>query len=131
LQLEYGKVEWDYSVQFMDDKPSDSATENYGYVLKARVRRLRDCKINPEGVILDDEDNEVGLIHFDTQLGNFLPEVACVIMERETRDDSDDDGSQRKYYVLFLAEGAMQLGRGTFTRVGIGLIQQRFLLFSD
>jgi len=50
----------------MDDKPSDSATKNYGYVLKARVRRLRDCKINPEGVILDDEDNEVGLIYFDT-----------------------------------------------------------------
>ncbi|KAH9203558.1 heterokaryon incompatibility protein-domain-containing protein [Leptodontidium sp. 2 PMI_412] len=133
LQLEFGEVEWDHSVQFMDDKPSDSGTssESHGYVLEARVRRLRDCKINSEGVILDNEANEVGLVHFDTQLGNFLPEVACAIMGREARDDSDDDDVQRKYYVLFLAEGAMQLGRGTFTRVGMGSIQQRFLLFSD
>ncbi|KAG4430240.1 hypothetical protein IFR05_014282 [Cadophora sp. M221] len=133
LQLEIGAVEWDHSVQFMDDKPSDSGTssDNHGYVLQARVRRMRDCKINSEGVILDDADNEVGLVHFDTEPGSFLPEVVCAIMGRETRDDGDVDGSQRKYYVLFLAEGAMELGRGTFTRVGMGSIQQRFLLLGD
>ncbi|KAH7330050.1 heterokaryon incompatibility protein-domain-containing protein [Rhexocercosporidium sp. MPI-PUGE-AT-0058] len=134
LQLETGDVEWDHSVQFMDDKPSDLATssDNHGYVLKARVRRLRDCKITSEGVILDDADNEVGLVHFDTQPGSFLPEVVCAIMGRETRVSwGDVDGSQRKYYVLYLTEGAMQLGRGAFTRVGMGSIQQRFLLLGD
>ncbi len=129
LQLEFGKVEWDHSVRFMNDKPSDSGTssENHGHVLEARVRRLQDCKINPKGVVLDNADNEVGLGYFDTQPGSFLPEVVCAIMGRET----SDHGSQRKYYVLFLAEGAMQLGRGTFRRVGMGSIQQRFLLLDD
>lgn len=132
LQLESGEVEWDHSVQLMDEKPSDSgnSSENHRYVLEARVRRLRDYKINSEGVILDDADNKVGLVHFDTQPGSFLPEV-CAIMGRETRDDSDDNSSQRKYYVLFLAEGAMQLGRGAFTRIGMGSIQQHFLLLGD
>ncbi|KAH6725012.1 heterokaryon incompatibility protein-domain-containing protein [Leptodontidium sp. MPI-SDFR-AT-0119] len=133
LQLEFREVEWDHSVQFIDDKPSDSGTSSkgHGYVLEARVRRLRDCKVNSEGVILDNDANEVGLVNFDTQSGNFPPEGPCAIMGRETRDDGDVDGLERKYYVLFLAEGAMQLGRGTFTRVGMGSIQQRFLHFSD
>jgi hypothetical protein len=94
LQQELGEVEWDHSVQFINDKPSDSGTssESHGYVLEARVRRLRDCKFNSEGVILD-ANKKVGLIHFDTQPGSFLPEVICAIMGRETRDDSDNDGS--------------------------------------
>lgn len=129
LQLEFGEVEWDHSVQFIDDKPSDSGTssESHGYVLEARVRRLPDCKFNSEGVVLDDADKEVGRVYFDTQPGSFLSEVVCAIMGRETRDD----GSQRKYHVLFLAEGAIQLGRGTFRRVGMGLIQQRSLFLGD
>jgi hypothetical protein len=136
LQLEFGEVDWDHSVHFIDDKLSDAATgsENYGYVLKARVRQLRDCKIKPGGVILEkdnevgfDKDNEVGLVYFDTQPGNVLP-VDCAIMGRETRYG---DGWKRKYYVLFLAECPMQLGRGRFTRVGMGWIQQRFLLLDD
>ncbi|KAH7360958.1 hypothetical protein BKA65DRAFT_577990 [Rhexocercosporidium sp. MPI-PUGE-AT-0058] len=133
LQLEAEEVEWDLNVQFMDDKQSDSVTgsDNHRYVLEARVRRLRDCKINSEGVILDDADNEVGLVHFDTQPGSFLPEVVCAIMGRETKVYGNINGSQRKYYVLFLAKGAMQPRRGTFTRVGIGSIQQRFLLHSN
>jgi hypothetical protein len=84
LQLEFGEVEWGHSVHLMDDKPSDAATssENYGYVLKARVRQLRDCKIKPGGIILDEEDNEVGRIYFDTQPGNVLPKVALLWEER-------------------------------------------------
>lgn len=135
LPLEFGEVEWDHSVHFINDKPSDAATssENYGYVLKARVRQLRDCKIIPGDIIVDKEDkedNEVGLVYFDTQPGNVLPE-RCAIMGRETRGDDDVDGWKRKYYVLFLAECPMQLGRGRFTRVGMGSIQQRFLLLDN
>jgi len=131
LQVEYGDVEWDISVRLVDAKASDKVikSENDGCFLEARVRRLQDCKIKPkgvihesvihEGVIHDKEDNEVGHLHFDTQLKNVPPEVRCAIMGRET---GAEDG-KRKYHVLFVT------GRGKFERVGMGWIQQRFILF--
>lgn len=119
--LEYGGVEWDSSVRLVKAKAGDEATspENNSYVLEARVKRLQDCKIKPKGVIYDKEDNEVGYLYFDTQLKNVLPEVRCAIMGRETGAED----RKRKYHVLFVT------GRGKFERVGMGSIQQRFILF--
>jgi hypothetical protein len=58
-----GNVEWDRSVWLVEINASDST-----YVLEARVRRLRDCEIKPEGMkrVILDEDNEVGQLYFDT-----------------------------------------------------------------
>jgi len=144
LQINYGDVEWDRSVRLVNVKASDAATspENNDCVLEARVRRLRNCKIKPEGakrVICGKEDNEVGQLWFDTE-----PEVWCAIMGRET---GVEDGN-RKYYVLFVTECMTPRGRGKFgmrnlgimgilnlrrraqfRRVGMGSIQQRFILF--
>jgi hypothetical protein len=122
LQLGSDNVEWDISVRFVDALrfaiPSN-------YVLKARVRRLRDCKIKLEGVIFDEGDNEVGQLYFDTEPGNVLLEVRCAIMGREI---GTEDGN-RKYYVLFVTECATSWGHEKFKRVGMGLIQKRFILF--
>lgn len=125
----YGDVEWDRSVRLVEVKASDAATspENDSYVLEARVRRLRDCKIKPKGVVLG-EDNEVGHVYFDTQPGNVPPEVRCAIIGRET----GAEGGKRKYYVLLVTERATHLGGSAqleFGRVGMGSIQQRFILF--
>jgi hypothetical protein len=127
LPIKFGDVEWDDSVQLVEVKASDAATspKDDRYVLKARVRRLRDCKIKPEGVILNEEDKEVGQLYFDTQPGNVLLEVRCAIMGRE--DKAKDEN--RTYYVLFLTKCATQLGRGRFKRVGMGTIKERFILF--
>ncbi|KAH7113157.1 hypothetical protein B0J13DRAFT_574809 [Dactylonectria estremocensis] len=128
--LGFQPVEWNKSVQFVEDKASNAASnpENDGYVLKARVRRLRDCEIKPKGpkhVIRDRKDNEVGHLRFDTQPGKASTEVRCAIMGREIRGE---DG-ERKYYVLFVTECATHPGCGKFERVGVGSIQQRFILF--
>lgn len=125
-----GDIEWDSSVQIVEAKASDETIglENNSYVLEARVRRLQelqDCKIKPEGVIHDKEDNEVGHLYFDTQLENVPPEeVRCAIIGRET---GAEDGKQ-KYHVLFVT-GRGKFGR--FGRVGMGSIQQRFILFDS
>jgi hypothetical protein len=125
LPIGNGCVEWDRSVRLVEINASDSTSpEDNGYVLEARVRRLRDCEIKPEGakrVILDEEDNEVRQLYFDTQ-----PEVRCAIMGRER--PRVEDGN-RIYYVLFVTECATPLGHGKFRRVGIGSIQKRFILF--
>jgi len=121
----FGGVGWDSSVRLVEAKASDEtiSPENDSYVLKARVRRLQDCKIKPEGIIHDKEDNEVGHLYFDTQLENVPPEeVRCAIIGRET---GAEDG-KRKYHVLFVT-GRGKFGR--FERVGMGSIQQRFILF--
>jgi hypothetical protein len=130
LPKEYGDIEWDNSVRLVEVKASDAATspEDNGYVLEARVRRLRDCKMKPEGakgVILDEEDNEVGQLYFDTQPGNVLPEVRCAIMGRGKTGAEDGN---RLYYVLFV-KCATQPGDRKFRRVGMGSIQKRFILF--
>jgi hypothetical protein len=128
LQVGFGDVEWDISVRFVDALRFAKALRFVipsNYVLKARVRRLRDCKIKLEGVIFDEWDNEVGQLYFDTQPGNVLPEVRCAIMGREI---GAEDGN-RKYYVLFVTECATAWGREKFRRVGMGLIQKRFILF--
>jgi len=122
LQIGFGDVEWDKSVRFVKVEASDAATspENDDRVLEVRVRRLRDCKTKPEGVILDKTDSEVGQLWFDTE-----PEVRCAIMGREIRAR----GENRKYYVLLVTECATLPGRGKFERVGMGLIEERFILF--
>jgi hypothetical protein len=122
--LEIRDVEWDRSVQFAEDKASNAASnpEDGGYALEAQVRRLQDCEIKPEG---DQKDNEVQHLCFDTQPGKVSTEVRCAIMGRETRGE---DG-KRKYYVLFVTECATQPGCGKYERVGMGSIQQRFILF--
>ncbi|KAF4634210.1 hypothetical protein G7Y89_g3912 [Cudoniella acicularis] len=114
-------VEWDSSVQFVK-------AEANNYVLEARVRWLQDFKIKPEGVIHDQKDNEVGHLWFDSQPGKALSEVRCAIMGREKTRTKD---GKRKYYVLFVTESATHPGRGKFGRVGMGWIQQRFILFDD
>jgi len=129
-KIEYPKiedVEWDENVQFVEDKANNAAShqENDGYILEARVRRLRNCKIKPGGpkhVILDGKDNEVGHLCFDTQ-----PGVRCAIIGREP---GREDG-KRKYYVLFVTECATPPGCGKFERVGMGSIQQRFIRFDS
>ena len=125
MEIDYGDVEWDNNVRLVNVKASDAASspESNDYVLEARVRRLRNCNIKPEGakrIVCDKEDNEVGQLWFDTE-----PEVQCAIMGREARGK---DGN-RKYYVLFVTEYAMPPGRRKFRRVGIGSIQQCFILF--
>jgi hypothetical protein len=126
LPITYEDVEWDDSVRLVEVKASDSASpEGDGYVLKARARRLRNCKVKPEGAILDKEDNEVGQLYFDTEPGNVLPEVHCAILGREETVAKDGN---RKYYVLFV-KCATQPGDPKFRRVGTGSIQQRFILF--
>jgi hypothetical protein len=125
LQIEFGYVEWDGSVRLVKVKTSDAATspENDDYVLEARVRRLRDCKT--KGVIVDGENNEVGHrdLNFETQL-----ELRCAIMGRETIGPNDE---RWKYYVLFVTECTTRPECGKFKRVGMGSIQQRFILFDD
>jgi hypothetical protein len=124
LPIVFGDVEWDNRVRLVEVKASDSAIlEDDGYVLEARVRRLRDCKVGPEGakrVILDEEDNEVGQLDFDTQ-----PDVWCAIMGRERTGA----GGQRRHFVLFVIACATQPGDRKFRRVGMGSIQKRFILF--
>jgi hypothetical protein len=125
LPITNGDVEWDRSVRLVEINASDSTSpEDKGYVLEARVRRLRECEIKPEDakrVILDEEDNEVRQLYFDTQ-----PEVRCAIIGREKTRVEDGN---RIYYVLFVTECAAPLGHGKFRRVGIGSIQKRFILF--
>jgi hypothetical protein len=124
LQI-HGDVEWDSSVR-IDEA---SSTENDGYVLKARVRRLQNCEIKPDGVkpdgVIYDQDKELGHLYFNTQPGNVPPEVRCAIMGRET---GAEDGNWI-YYVLFITECATQSGRRKFKRVGMGMIEKRFILF--
>jgi hypothetical protein len=115
LQLKFEGVEWDTSVQF--GIPSNN-------VLKARVRRLRDCKIKPGGVIFDEVDNEVGQLYFDTQPGNVLPEVECAVIGREIGAKDGD----RRYLVLFVTQCATE---EKFRRVGTGWIRKRFILFDN
>lgn len=132
-QIEYPdtrySVYWDTSVQFVEDKESNASNnpENDGYVLKARVRRLRDCEIKPEGLrhVIRDEKDEVGHLCFDSQPGKALTEVWCAIMGKEARGK---DGKWQ-YYVLLVTECAMHPGCGKFKGVGMGWIQQRFILF--
>jgi hypothetical protein len=128
LQMRYGDVEWDDSVQLVDTLPIVKALRFVipsNYVLKARVRRLRDYKIKLEGVIFDEWDNEAVQQYFDTQPRSALPEVRCAIMGREI---GAEDG-KRKYYVLFVTKCATSWGRENFRRVGMGWIQKRFILF--
>ncbi|PVH67613.1 HET-domain-containing protein [Cadophora sp. DSE1049] len=151
-QIEYSKiqdVEWDRSVQFVTVSNAASSLENDGNILEARVRRLQDCEIKPESrkhvirdqkdnevghlcfdiqpdhVIRVKKDNEVGYLCFDTQPGKALIEVRCAIMGRETRGGN----GKRKYYVLFVTECVTQPECGKFERLGMGWIQQRFILF--
>jgi hypothetical protein len=148
--IEYSKiqdVEWDRSVQFVRNVAS--CLENDSNVLEARVRRLQDCEIKSEGtkhIIRDQNDNEVGHLCFDIQLDHVIRvqknnevgylcydtqpgkapiEVRCAIMGRETRGK---DG-KRKYYVLLVTECVTQPESGKFERLGMGWIQQRFILF--
>ncbi len=139
LQIPYGNVEWDKRVRLVNVEASDAANspENNGYVLEIRVRRLRNYNIKPEGVkrvIYNEEDNEVGQLWVDTEPEVWVdtepevwvdtePEVWCAIIGREAEVE---DGN-RKYYVLFVTECATQL---KFRRVGMGSIQQRFILFN-
>ena len=118
LQMEFGGVGWDTSVRFVNISGN--------YILKARVRRLGDCKIKSKGVIFDEGDNEVGQLYFDTQPGNVLPEVQCAIIGRERWAEGGDP----KYYVLFV-KCATPLGQEKFRRVGMGWIQKRFILFGN
>jgi hypothetical protein len=123
LPIKFGDVEWDRSLRLVEVKASDAATspEDDGCVLEARVRRLRDYEIKSEGVMLDEEDNEVGRLYLDTQ-----PEVRCAIIGREQTRAKDGN---RIYYVLFVTECATQPGGGKFRRVGMGSIEKRFILF--
>jgi len=122
LQIGPEDIEWDINVRFVH---ALRFAIPRNYVVKARVRRLRDCKIKLEGVIFDEGDNEVGQLYFDTELRNILPEVRCAIIGREIEVE---DGN-RKYYVLFVTKCATSWGREKFRRVGMGLIQKRFILF--
>jgi hypothetical protein len=126
--FETREVEWDRSVRFVKASNAASNLGNTGYILEARVRRLQDCEIKPEGpkqVIHDQKDNEVGHLRFDTQLGKDSTEVRCAIMGRETKRADD----KRDYYVLFVTECSTPPGCGKYERVGIGSIQQRFIRF--
>jgi hypothetical protein len=134
-QIEYItpiSIDWDKSVQIVNA----SRFIEVDYVLETRVRRLQNCEIKPEGVIYDKEHNEVGNLHFDTQLENVpLEEIQCAIIGRELEVKDE----KRKYYVLFVTSrgnfgepflgitGSRQL---KFRRVGAGIIQKRFILFS-
>jgi hypothetical protein len=123
----FGEIVWDRSVQLVAAKASDGATSTKkdSCILEARVRRLRDCEIRPEGaegIMLDKEDNGLGQLYLDTK-----PEVRCAIMGREK---SAEDGN-RMYYVLFVTKCATSLSREKFRRVGMGSIQQRFIMFDS
>ncbi|RKK23481.1 hypothetical protein BFJ66_g15943 [Fusarium oxysporum f. sp. cepae] len=128
-QIDYSEiqdVEWDKSVQFVEDKASNAASnpENDGYVLEARVKRFQDCEIKPEGlehVICDKEGYEVVHLWFDQDREASI-EIRCAIMGRKWEPE---DG-KRKYYVLVVTEGPE---RGSWVRVGMGSIEQRFILF--
>ncbi|EXL39235.1 hypothetical protein FOCG_18143 [Fusarium oxysporum f. sp. radicis-lycopersici 26381] len=130
-QIDYSEiqdVEWDKSVQFVEDKASNAASnsENDGYVLEARVKWFRDCEIKPEGleqVIRDEMGDEVVHLWFDQDREASI-EIRCAIMGREREPE---DGN-RKYYVLVVTEGPES---GLWARVGMGSIEQRFILFDS
>lgn len=127
LPIGFGAIEWDNSVRLIKVKAHDTAAspKDNAYVLEARVRRLRDCKVNLKGgkrVILDEEDNEVGQLYFDTE----PQEVRCAILGRKTEAEDRD----RMYYVLFVTECTTQSGRGKFETVGVGSIEKRLILFA-
>ena len=130
-QIEYSKiqgVEWDKGVRFVKAINAASNPENDGYVLEARVRRFQDCEIKPEGtkhVIRDQNDNNVGYLCFDIQLEKASIEVQCAIMGRGIIGEE----GKRRYYVLFVTECVTQPECGKFERLGMGWIQQRFILF--
>jgi hypothetical protein len=128
LEIKFNDVEWDRSVQLVKVKASDAANspKEDRYVLKARVRGLRDYEIKRGGVMLDEDDHEVGQLWFDTQPGNVLPEIRCAVMGRRMTGAKDKN---RIYYVLFVTECTTQQGRGKYKRVGMGSIQERFILF--
>ncbi|KAG9230962.1 heterokaryon incompatibility protein-domain-containing protein, partial [Amylocarpus encephaloides] len=115
-EITLGGIEWDKRVHFVKAEyamPPD--------ILETRVRRLQNCEIKPEGVISDMENNKVGNLHFDTQLENDpLEEVRCAIIGRDAKVK---DGG-REYHVLFVASTQLK-----FRRVGMGTIQQRFIMF--
>ncbi|EXK24269.1 hypothetical protein FOMG_18996 [Fusarium oxysporum f. sp. melonis 26406] len=120
----WGKgVEWDKSVQFVEDKASNPASnpENDGYVLEARVLRTK-----PEGLeqVRRDEKGDEGVHLWFDQERNASIEIRCAIMGRETRRKRKD--GKRKYYVLVVAEDPES---GSWVRVGMGSIEQRFILF--
>ncbi|EXK25888.1 hypothetical protein FOMG_17502 [Fusarium oxysporum f. sp. melonis 26406] len=120
-------VEWDESVIFVEDEASKAASnpETNGYVLKARVRRIQDCKIKPEGlehVIRDKKGDEVVHLWFD-QEGAASIEIRCAIMGRQTRRRKY---SKRKYYVLVVTECPES---GSWARVGMGAIEEGRILF--
>jgi hypothetical protein len=143
-QMGHGDVEWDSNVQLVEAL-QNSKVKASNYVLEARVRRIQNCEIKPEGDIHGQEDNKVGHLYFDTQPGNAPPEVQCAIMGRE-----DKYGvlvnyyGKRAYYVLLVTECATSPGRGEsgkqfagiigsaqlqYRRIGMGWIQQRFIKF--
>lgn len=117
-------AEWDKSVQFVEGKASNAASnpENDDYVLEARVLRIK-----PEGLeqVRRDEKGDEGVHLWFDQERNASIEIRCAIMGRETRRKRKD--GKRKYYVLVVTEDPES---GSWVRVGVGSIEQRFILFN-
>jgi hypothetical protein len=63
---DHGQIQYLQNIQLGGGPEWDSRVQIINYVLEARVRRLQDCEIKPEGVIHDQEDNEVRHLYFDT-----------------------------------------------------------------
>ncbi|KAK2468232.1 hypothetical protein H9L39_19878 [Fusarium oxysporum f. sp. albedinis] len=132
-QIDYSEIQdvaWDKSVQFVEGKAGNEASnaasnqEANGYVLEARVKRFQDCEIKPEGlehVIRNEHGDEVVHLWFDQEREGSI-EIRCAIMGREKRAK----GGKRKYYVLVVTEDPES---GLWARVGMGSIEQRFILF--
>ncbi|KAF5236757.1 hypothetical protein FANTH_11135 [Fusarium anthophilum] len=116
-------VEWDKSVQFVEDQASNAANNpgNDGYALEARVLRIKPGGL--EQVRRDEKGDEGVHLWFD-QERNALIEIRCAIMGRETRRKRKD--GKQKYYVLVVTEDPEG---GSWVRVGMGSIEQRFILF--
>jgi hypothetical protein len=118
-QVEYAQlpeVEWDIAVQIgrkriVENKASNAASIPRSNILVARVMRVQHC-------------TEDGGVDFKFDQEKVSVKVRCAIIGRETEGV---DGT-RKYHVLVVTKSSK---RGLWERVGMGSIQERFIVFDD
>jgi hypothetical protein len=125
-QIKYPKIEdigwtsidWDRSFMLAWN------WENNCHVLKAQVKRLQDCEVKHEGlehIIQDENGDEVAHLWFDQEKRALIGVWYAILGRERGRMDGEC-----KCWVLIVMESP---DFRSLKRVGMGWIQQRFILF--